>query len=237
MQLVTLISKTTVLPQKPWSLRWSWIWTWWSKTNKNDHTTEKNPDVKLPASQYVATQIRRGHQTTNSTQFPLRINYIIWELAKLIWLLFFTKKDSRNKAIICKFYIYTDTHTEYRACHCFGYLERNFSVLGPFTGEGGDRIWDGWMASSIHQWSLSKLQEMVKDWEAQGAAVHGVTKSQTWLSEWQQGAFTAKTIYAPPCIFLPQLSACFLTYRNRKENSDRVSGPLSPSELDFCFNY
>ena len=128
MQLVTLISKTTVLPQKPWGLRWSWIWTWRSKTNKNDHTTEKNPDVKLPASQYVATQIRRGHQITNSTQFPLRINYIIWELAKLIWLLFFTKKDSRNKAILCKFYIYTDTHTEYRACHCFGYLEKFFSA-------------------------------------------------------------------------------------------------------------
>ena len=32
--------------------------------------------------------------------------------------------------------------------------------------------------------SLSKLQEMVKDREAWGAAVHGVTKSQTWLSDW-----------------------------------------------------
>ena len=32
--------------------------------------------------------------------------------------------------------------------------------------------------------SLSKLQETVKDRETWCAAVHGVTKSQTWLSNW-----------------------------------------------------
>ena len=32
--------------------------------------------------------------------------------------------------------------------------------------------------------SLSKLQEIVKDRNAWRAAVHGVTKSQTWLSDW-----------------------------------------------------
>ena len=32
--------------------------------------------------------------------------------------------------------------------------------------------------------SLSKIQEMVKDREAWHAAVHGVAKSRTWLSNW-----------------------------------------------------
>ena len=33
--------------------------------------------------------------------------------------------------------------------------------------------------------SLSRLREMVKDREAWRAAVHGVAKSQTWLSDWK----------------------------------------------------
>ena len=32
--------------------------------------------------------------------------------------------------------------------------------------------------------NLSKLQEMVRDWEAWCAAVHGIAKSRTWLSDW-----------------------------------------------------
>ena len=34
--------------------------------------------------------------------------------------------------------------------------------------------------------SLSKLRELVMDWEACHAVVHGVTKSQTWLSDWTE---------------------------------------------------
>ena len=54
-------------------------------------------------------------------------------------------------------------------------------------GEGSSRGWDGWMASLTQwTWVSANSLETVKDREAWCAAVHGVSKSQTWLSDWTE---------------------------------------------------
>ena len=55
--------------------------------------------------------------------------------------------------------------------------------------------------------NLSKLQELVTDREAWRAALHGVTKSQTWLRDWTEEGAAKHLSWQSPCMILEPVNA------------------------------
>ena len=80
--------------------------------------------------------------------------------------------------------------------------------------------WHHW----INGMSLSKLQEMVKDKEAWCAAVHGVVKSQTWLSNWTTINLKINWVWPQNYLILEFLKAKSLKLVNKKKKKkDSIS--------------
>ena len=106
--------------------------------------------------------------------------------------------------------------------------------LRPFHTEKRRRGWQRmrWMdgiTNSIDM-SLGELQELVMDREAWRAAVHGVTKGQTWLSNWTELNWTDLrplfNFFMPqflisgawPCLFLLSFHQSWLLSPDQERN-------------------
>ena len=97
--------------------------------------------------------------------------------------------------------LHTHTHTHFGHIQYFGHLIEDWKAIQKIEGKrrrGQQRMrWLYSIIDSVHM-HLGKLWKMVKDREVWSAAVHGLTKSWIWLSDWT----------TPTHIYVYQINFC-----------------------------
>ena len=120
---------------------------------------------------------------------PVHLPGKFWQRSLACYSPWSRKESEMTERLSTHTHTHRHTHT-YSCVLCIHYTYvadslENTLMLGKTEGRrrrGQQRMrcLDGTTNST--DMSLSKLQEIVKDWEAWHTVIHGVTKSQTWLS-------------------------------------------------------